>query len=93
MKKVEPSGHAWGIARRSVAFLATLSLTFLGLTAVTFTISRLTKIDPVLAIVGDKASKAVYDKTLITSKGYDTGDGECNPINPDRLEREIITNY
>jgi peptide/nickel transport system permease protein len=50
------------IVRRVVSFLATLAVTFLGLTAVTFFISRLTKIDPVLAVVGDKATKAAYDK-------------------------------
>ena len=47
------------------SFLGSLGLTFLGLTAVTFLISRLTRIDPVLAIVGDKATKEVYDKTFI----------------------------
>jgi len=36
-------------------------VTFIGLTAVTFFISRLTKIDPVLSVVGDKATKAAYD--------------------------------
>ena len=33
----------------------------IGLTAVTFFISRLTNIDPVLAVVGDKATQAAYD--------------------------------
>ena len=33
-------------------------MTFVGLTAVTFFISRLTRIDPVLSVVGDKATKA-----------------------------------
>jgi peptide/nickel transport system permease protein len=51
--------------KRAGSFLASLVLTFLGLTAITFFISRLTKIDPVLAIVGDKASKQVYDKTFV----------------------------
>jgi peptide/nickel transport system permease protein len=51
------AGRALG---RIGSFLATLAVTFIGLTAVTFFISRLTKIDPVLAIVGDKASPAVY---------------------------------
>jgi peptide/nickel transport system permease protein len=55
-----------GIARRTfrqlVSFCVTLVLTFIGLTAVTFLISRLTHIDPVLAVVGDKASKDVYDQ-------------------------------
>ncbi len=50
------------IVRRVGSFLVTLAVTFLGLTAVTFFISRLTKIDPVLAVVGDKATKAAYDQ-------------------------------
>ncbi len=52
-------------AKRLASFLATLVLTFIGLTAVTFIISRLTNIDPVLAVVGDKASKEVYDKIYL----------------------------
>jgi peptide/nickel transport system permease protein len=44
-----------------VSFSATLAITFIGLTAVTFFISRLTHIDPVLTVVGDKATKAAYD--------------------------------
>jgi peptide/nickel transport system permease protein len=52
-------------AKRAGGFAASLILTFLGLTAVTFFISRLTSIDPVLAIVGDKASQDVYDKTFV----------------------------
>lgn len=59
------SEFAGSLARRTASFVASLALTFIGLTAVTFLISRLTKIDPVLAIVGDKASKEVYDKTYI----------------------------
>ena len=52
-------------ASRLISFVASLALTFLGLTAITFMISRLTKIDPVLAIVGDKASQEVYNKTFL----------------------------
>ena len=37
-------------------------LTFLGLTAVTFVIGRFMPIDPVISIVGDKASTEVYDR-------------------------------
>ncbi len=59
------TGRLGSALRRGGTFLATLGLTFLGLTAVTFLISRLTKIDPVLAIVGDKASNEVYQKTFI----------------------------
>lgn len=53
-------------AKRAFSFVTSLVLTFLGLTAITFLISRLTKIDPVLAIVGDKASQDVYNKAYIT---------------------------
>jgi peptide/nickel transport system permease protein len=61
------SKTAWAIAttRQAATFLASLALTFVGLTAVTFFIGRLTKIDPVLAVVGDKASKEVYDQTFL----------------------------
>lgn len=49
------------LLRRVGSFIVTLAVTFVGLTAVTFFISRLTKIDPVLAVVGDKATKGAYD--------------------------------
>ena len=65
MLEVGQTGWVRGALRRAGSFLATLALTFLGLTAVTFLISRLTRIDPVLAIVGDKASQEVYDRTYI----------------------------
>ncbi len=42
-------------------FFFTISLTFIGLTAITFIIGRVMPADPVLAIVGDRASQAVYD--------------------------------
>ncbi|MEZ5845874.1 MAG: ABC transporter permease [Geminicoccaceae bacterium] len=41
--------------------LASLALTFLGLTLITFLIGRVMPVDPVLAIVGDRAPKDVYD--------------------------------
>jgi peptide/nickel transport system permease protein len=46
---------------RAANLLFTLSLTFVGLTAVTFIIGRVMPADPVLAIVGDRASQAVYE--------------------------------
>ena len=49
------------ILRQIASFIATLAITFIGLTAVTFFISRLTKIDPVITVVGDKATKQSYD--------------------------------
>jgi peptide/nickel transport system permease protein len=46
---------------RAANLLFTLSLTFVGLTAVTFIIGRVMPTDPVLAIVGDRASNEVYE--------------------------------
>ena len=42
----------------------TLLLTFLGLTAITFVIGRVMPVDPVLAIVGDRAPQDVYDRVF-----------------------------
>jgi len=52
-------------ARAASGVLFTLLLTFLGLTAVTFVIGRVMPVDPVLAIVGDRASQEVYDKVYL----------------------------
>ena len=51
-------------------FLGSLALTFLGLTAVTFIIGRFITVDPVLAVVGDRATQEVYDAARI-SMGLD----------------------
>lgn len=57
-----PRGRfAFTLLQRFASFVVTLAVTFVGLTAVTFFISRLTRIDPVLAVVGDKATKGAYD--------------------------------
>ncbi len=45
--------------------LASLILTFIGLTAITFVIGRVMPVDPVLAIVGDRASQEVYDQVFL----------------------------
>ena len=50
------------ILRRLGGVLFSVALTFLGLTCVTFVIGRIIPIDPVLAIVGDKASNEVYNR-------------------------------
>lgn len=42
-------------------FMLTIASTFLGLLAITFIIGRVVPIDPVLAVVGDRAPQAVYD--------------------------------
>lgn len=44
-------------------FIFVLILTFLGLLAITFFIGRVIPIDPVLAIVGDRATQELYDAT------------------------------
>jgi peptide/nickel transport system permease protein len=45
--------------------LSSLLLTFIGLTAITFVIGRMMPADPVLAIVGDRASQEVYDQVYL----------------------------
>ncbi|WP_425537720.1 ABC transporter permease [Pseudaminobacter soli (ex Li et al. 2025)] len=46
-------------------FVVTLAFTFLGLLAITFFIGRVVPIDPVLAVVGDRAPRAVYEAARI----------------------------
>ena len=46
-------------------FLLTLIITFLGLLAITFVIGRVVPIDPVVAIVGDRASAETYEATRL----------------------------
>ena len=48
--------------------IASLMLTFIGLTAITFTIGRVMPADPVLAIVGDRASQEVYDQVFLQTR-------------------------
>ncbi|MCF8485647.1 MAG: ABC transporter permease [Rhodobacteraceae bacterium] len=50
---------------RAVKLLATVALTFLGLLVVTFLIGRVVPVDPVLAVIGDRASQSVYDRVFI----------------------------
>jgi peptide/nickel transport system permease protein len=54
-----------GPIRRVASLLSSVALTFLGLTCVTFFIGRVIPIDPVLAIVGDKASRSTYNRVRI----------------------------
>ena len=56
---------AAGALKRFGLFLATLVITFLGLTAITFFIGRFIPVDPVLAVVGDHANHDVYEKTRL----------------------------
>jgi peptide/nickel transport system permease protein len=50
---------------RLASFLASLALTFLGLTTVTFVIGLFMAVDPVLAVVGDHATQEVYNRTRL----------------------------
>lgn len=61
------AGGGHGSALRSVFVktlqsIVVLATTLLGLVAVTFFIGRVVPIDPVIAIVGDRASQQVYDR-------------------------------
>ncbi len=61
-----PPGHGRASALVSVVgFLSSLLLTFIGLTAITFIIGRVMPVDPVLAIVGDRASEEVYQQVYL----------------------------
>ena len=53
------------LAAQAALLIASLLVTFLGLTAVTFFIGRFIPTDPVLAVVGDRATREVYDKAQI----------------------------
>ncbi|MBN9316849.1 MAG: ABC transporter permease [Devosia sp.] len=46
-------------------WLITVAITLLGLAALTFFIGRVVPIDPVIAIVGEKASQSVYDRVYL----------------------------
>lgn len=52
-------------AKKTASLLAMVMVTFFGLLLVTFFIGRIVPIDPVLAVVGDKASPEVYERTRI----------------------------
>ena len=49
----------------ALGFLVAIAFTFLGLLAITFFIGRVVPIDPVLAVVGDRAPRAVYEAARI----------------------------
>ncbi|WP_376871267.1 ABC transporter permease [Albirhodobacter sp. R86504] len=53
------------IIAKLIKLLATVAITFLGLLIVTFIIGRVVPVDPVLAVVGDRASKSTYDAAYI----------------------------
>jgi peptide/nickel transport system permease protein len=48
-----------------ISFLSMLIITFIGLLLLTFVIGRLMPTDPVIAVIGDKAPEALYQKTYL----------------------------
>lgn len=57
--------RVFGALRSLVTFVLVVFLTFLGLMAITFFIGRVIPIDPVLAVVGDRASNEVYEAARV----------------------------
>lgn len=53
----------WRAGNAIFWFIVTIALTFLGLLAITFFIGRIIPIDPVLSVVGDRATTQVYEAT------------------------------
>ncbi|EEW26044.1 ABC transporter permease [Rhodobacter ferrooxidans] len=50
---------------KAVKLLTTVAVTIIGLLLVTFLISHVIAVDPVLAVVGDRASQSTYDKMFL----------------------------
>jgi peptide/nickel transport system permease protein len=57
-----PRRRGSALPRKLASLALSVVLTFLGLTIVTFVIGRVIPIDPVVAIVGDRAPAQVYDR-------------------------------
>nr|WP_320144059.1 ABC transporter permease [uncultured Cohaesibacter sp.] len=53
------------IVRKPISTLSTIVVTMVGLLFITFIIGRVMPVDPVLAIVGERASQEQYDATYI----------------------------
>jgi peptide/nickel transport system permease protein len=51
----------WRRSKAALRLLATITVTFLGLLFVTFFIGRVIPIDPVISVVGERASAEIYD--------------------------------
>jgi len=57
----KPKGRQHRIVFGVLSVVVTIAITFLGLLAITFFIGRVVPIDPVLAVVGDRAPHSVYE--------------------------------
>jgi peptide/nickel transport system permease protein len=64
------SGRAAGLLMQAAGFLVTVITTYLGLIAVTFFIGRVIPIDPVLAVLGDRAPASAIARVR-TEMGLD----------------------
>ena len=53
-----PSRHIWAVLR----VVGSVLLTFFGLLLVTFLIGRVVPVDPVLSVVGERASAETYEQ-------------------------------
>src|SRR6056297_3502285 len=60
--RLRPPVPIW--VRKSLATSATVAFTILGLLFVTFMIGRVMPIDPVLAVIGERATQAQYEQTF-----------------------------
>jgi peptide/nickel transport system permease protein len=56
---------AWPVMREGGRLTISVALTFLGLLLVTFLIGRVVPVDPVLAVVGDRAPAHVYERVRL----------------------------
>ena len=70
-------------------FLAAVALTFLGLLAITFFIGRVVPIDPVLAVVGDRAPQAVYEAARVEHGPRQAAAGAVRPLCRRRADAAI----
>ena len=55
------SDTLWPALKTAVRTLSSIAVTLLGLLFITFIIGRVMPIDPVLSIVGERASQSTYD--------------------------------
>ena len=65
-RRVRGYGRALSVyGMQASRLIATVAVTFLGLLVVTFLIGRVVPVDPVLAVVGDRASQSTYDRAYV----------------------------
>ncbi len=58
------SPRLWKLGKAVSAAVLSVSLTMLGLVFVTFAVGRLIPVDPVVAVIGDKAPQEAYDRVF-----------------------------